>query len=80
MIKIAELTGPYYGLDWLGMILSLLAVYMLGNKNKNGFISFIFANLIWVALGVFFMKSPGIAVGNFIFLIINIRGYFRWND
>ena len=35
-----ELFLKYYTLDWLAMALSLLAVYLLGNKNKYGFISF----------------------------------------
>ena len=74
-----ETIMAYYGLDWLGMALSLLAVYQLGNKNKFGFINFIIANLIWVWLGIFLMHSVGIAIGNFIFLIINARGFINWN-
>lgn len=69
----------YDGLDWLGMALSLLAVYMLGNQNRYGFLVFAVANLIWVALGIWWMSSIGIAVGNGIFLVINLRGYFNWN-
>lgn len=69
----------YYGLDWLGMGLSLLAVYQLGNKNKFGFINFIIANLIWVFLGIFMMDSIGLTIGNIVFLIMNARGYFNWN-
>ncbi|MEM1218211.1 MAG: PnuC protein, partial [Bacteroidota bacterium] len=60
----------YYGLDWLGMGLSLLAVYQLGNKNKFGFINFIIANLIWVFLGIFMMDSIGLTIGNIVFLIM----------
>ncbi len=65
-------------LDWLAMALSLLAVYLLGNKNKLGFISFSAANIIWIILGVLFMNSLGIAIGNIVFLIMNIRGFFSW--
>jgi hypothetical protein len=79
MDNLISIIGPYYGLDWIGMLLSLLSVYWLGNKNKYGFVSFAIANIIWILLGVFFMKSPGIVFGNIAFLIINIRGYFRWN-
>lgn len=69
----------YYTLDWFAMALSLLAVYLLGNKNKYGFISFSIANILWVFLGFFLMNSLGIAVGNAIFLIMNIRGFISWN-
>ncbi len=68
----------YYGLDWLAMGLSLLAVYLLGNKNRNGFLSFIVANALWVVLGATMMSSYGIVVGNVVFLIMNGRGYLQW--
>jgi hypothetical protein len=72
--------SKYYGLDWLAMALSIWAVYLLGNKNKWGFISFISANALWVYVGIFLMSSYGIAVGNFVFLILNTRGYLKWNQ
>ncbi|MFV8783027.1 hypothetical protein ACNKU7_11435 [Microbulbifer sp. SA54] len=68
----------YYLVDWIGIGLSLLAAYMLGNKNKWGFIVFAISNLIWIFLGLAWMDSLGMAVGNFIFLIINIRGFIQW--
>lgn len=74
-----ELFLKYYTLDWLATGLSLLAVYLLGNKNKMGFISFSMANALWVFLGFSLMNSLGIAIGNIIFLTMNIRGYISWN-
>lgn len=68
----------YYLVDWIGIGLSLLSVYMLGNKNKWGFIVFAISNLIWIFLGLAWMDSLGMAVGNFIFMIINIRGFIHW--
>lgn len=73
-----DLFWQYYGLDSLGMLLSLLAMYMIGNQNRWGFVVFAVANVLWVYLGVYLMDSIGIAVGNLIFLIINVRGYLRW--
>jgi hypothetical protein len=64
----------YYGLDWLAMASSLLAVYLIGNKNRIGFISYILANALWIYLGVFKMQSFGISF----FLIMNLRGYLKW--
>ncbi len=68
----------YYGLDWLGMALSLLAVYQLGNKRRIGFITFIAGNAVWVFLGITWMDSLGVAVGNAIFLVMNARGFLKW--
>jgi hypothetical protein len=74
-----EIFLKYFALDWLAMGLSLLAVYLLGNKNKFGFISFVLANLLWIILGFTLINSLGIALGNVVFLIMNIRGYMSWN-
>jgi hypothetical protein len=74
-----ELFLKYYTLDWLAMALSLLAVYLLGNKNKYGFISFSIANAFWIFLGFTMMNSLGIGIGNIVFLIMNIMGFVFWN-
>lgn len=68
----------YNGLDWLTMALSLLALWLLSNKNRFGFAAFMLANVIWILLGVWLIQSVGIVVGNVVFLIMNIRGYLRW--
>lgn len=70
----------HYGIDWLAMALSLYAAYLLGNKQKLGFIIFAISNVFWVMLGLFFMSSYGMAIGNFAFLLINVRGYISWNN
>lgn len=68
----------YCGLDWLAMSLSLLAVWMLGNKNKFGFLVFVAANALWVMLGLTLIHSYGIVVGNLFFLVSNARGFANW--
>ncbi len=69
----------YYYLDWLAMILSLIAVWLLGNQSRWGFASFVLANLIWLVVGSM-AGSYGIVVGNVVFLIMNTRGFFRWKE
>ena len=68
----------YFGADWLAVGLSLMAVYLLGNRVRAGFLVFVSANVLWILLGAFWMNSLGIAVGNTAFLIMNLRGYSRW--
>lgn len=70
----------YYLVDWLGISLSLLSVYMLGNKNKWGFIIFAISNVVWIFLGFVLMNSLGTTIGNAVFLVINIRGYTNWKN
>ena len=69
----------YYFLDWIAMAASFLAVYLLGQKNKLGFISFLFANISWVAVGVL-AESAGILIGNIGFFALNLRGFLKWNQ
>ncbi len=68
----------YWGLDWLAMTLSLFSVYLLGNKNRVGFLVFAASNTTWIFLGLTWMTSLGIAVGNTVFLFMNIRGFVNW--
>jgi nicotinamide riboside transporter PnuC len=68
----------YYGFNWSAMAASLLAVYLIGNKNRIGFISYILANALWIYLGVFKMQSFGISVGNVFFLMMNLQGFLKW--
>ena len=75
-----ELFVKYYGLDWLAMALSLFAVYLIGNKNKLGFISYVTANVIWIYLGIYKMQSYGISICNIFFLVMNLRGFYKWNE
>ena len=67
----------YYGLDWVAMGTSLLAVYLLGQKSRAGFACFLISNVIWIALGVL-AGIWGIAVGNVLFLGLNARGFAKW--
>ena len=68
---------PLFGLDWGAMIFSLLALYLIGRRNRFGFLSFIAANVCWVSIGWLTM-SASIMVGNVIFLTLNVRGYRNW--
>ncbi len=67
----------YYGLDWVAMGTSLLAVYLLGQKNRLGFASFLVSNAIWVVVGML-ATSWGIVAGNVIFFGLNVRGWLKW--
>ncbi|GAB3641257.1 hypothetical protein [Spirosoma arcticum] len=68
----------YYGLDWLAMVLSLLALWLIGNKNRVGFAAFALANITWIVVGIWLMHSLGIVLGNLVFLAMNVRGYVNW--
>jgi TctA family transporter len=68
----------YYGLDWAAMAFSLVALYLIGNKNRYGFVSFMAANMSWIAVGSI-LSNQAIIVGNVVFFVSNLRGYLNWS-
>ena len=66
-----------FGFDWLAIIFSLLALHLLRSKNRFGFVSFMAANLCWIAIGVL-TDSIAILVGNALFLAFNFKAYRDW--
>jgi len=69
----------YYGIDWLAMAFTLVAIYQLGNKQRSGFILMIIGNLFWIGLGVF-TTSLALIVANSIFAAMNLRGLRKWSS
>ena len=67
-----------FGLDWLAMLLSLLALVLLGRKNRWGFVSFMLANVTWVAAGLL-LGNAAICVGNVAVCAYNLRGFPAWS-
>ena len=68
----------FYGIDWLATVCGLTGVYLLGNKNKYGFLVFMMASLSWIAVGIF-IGSFAIIIGSSIFFIMHLRGWFNWS-
>ncbi len=68
----------FYGIDWLATILGLTGVYLLGNKNKIGFIIFMLASMSWVTFGVLTGSVP-VVIGSTIFFIMHLRGFINWS-
>lgn len=67
----------FYGIDWLATASGLTGVYLLGNRNKFGFILFMLASLSWVTFGIM-TGSVAIIIGSGIFFIMHLRGYINW--
>ncbi|HEX8264873.1 MAG TPA: nicotinamide mononucleotide transporter [Pyrinomonadaceae bacterium] len=67
----------YYGIDWLATVCGLSGVYLLGNKNKIGFILFMIASLSWMIFGVL-TGSIAMTIGSLIFFTMHLRGFLNW--
>ena len=61
----------YYGVDWIAMVLTFLAIWQIGNKNKIGFVLMIFGNSSWIVVG-YLTGSLAMVVANLIFISMNI--------
>ncbi|BDM62952.1 hypothetical protein NFHSH190041_04040 [Shewanella sp. NFH-SH190041] len=68
----------YYGVDWVAMVLTFLAIWQVGNRNKIGFILMMFGNSSWMVVG-YLSGSMAMIVANLIFLLMNIRAILKWS-
>lgn len=66
----------YYGIDWVAMVLTFLAIWQIGNKNKIGFILMMCGNTGWVAVG-YLTGSVAMIIANIIFFSVSTDGLHR---
>ena len=69
----------YYGIDWMAMLLTLVAIYLIGNKKKSGFYLMILGNLAWIILGLL-THSLAMIIANLMFAMMNIRAIYLWSE
>lgn len=67
----------YFGIDWLAMISSFFAIYLLGNKNKKGFLAFMFSNVCYWTIG-YLTNSIALITGSIVFFITNLNNWAKW--
>ncbi|MGC9401349.1 PnuC protein [Vibrio genomosp. F10 str. 9ZC157] len=68
----------FYGIDWIAMVLTFLAIWQIGNKNKIGFILMMCGNSSWIAVG-YFTGSLAMVIANLIFMGMNLRAIMKWS-
>lgn len=69
----------YHGIDWLALVLTFLAIWQIGNKNKIGFILMMCGNTSWIAIG-FLSDSMAMMIANVIFFTMNVRALVKWSQ
>lgn len=74
---LSDATFNYYGVDWLAMVSTFISLYLLGKKNRHGFLFGLLANFSWMTFGVM-AQSLANVVANILFTGLNIRGYYNW--
>ncbi|HVF30611.1 MAG TPA: nicotinamide mononucleotide transporter [Pyrinomonadaceae bacterium] len=66
-----------YGIDWLATVCGLAGVYLIGSKNKYGFLIMMIASLSWMGVG-FMIGSLALILGSSVFFGLHLRGWFKW--
>ncbi len=67
----------YFGIDWLATFAGLTGVYLIGNKNKYGFLIMMIASISWMTVG-FLIQSLALILGSAVFFALHVRGWVRW--
>jgi hypothetical protein len=63
---------------WLRLAFSTAALRLrTGNKNRLGFVTFMVANLSWIAVACL-LGNLAIGLGNLAFFVYNLRGFKEW--
>lgn len=67
----------YYCLDWAVFVLVLVHIWLLGNKNKNGFLVGILSCVFSMCFSFLAGSFPNLLLGACL-LLMHIRAYVRW--
>jgi len=68
----------YYGVDWLAMMLTFVAIYYIGEKRRIGLVIMIVGNACWVAMGML-THSIAMVVANTSFTCLNALALYKWS-
>jgi hypothetical protein len=66
-----------YGIDWLATICGLTGVYLIGSKNRFGFLIMMVASSSWFTVGAIIGSLP-LMLGSVVFFCLHVRGWRNW--
>jgi hypothetical protein len=65
-------------MDFVAAILELTAAFMVGNKNKYGFVLFFITGLVWITYVIVHQHTFGLLLVVVPALGINVRNFLKW--
>lgn len=65
-------------MDWVAGVLELTGLYIVGNKNRWGFIINICCGLCWISYVLYSRSTYGLLIVVVPALCINTRNFIRW--
>jgi len=63
--------------SYLAAIFEILGAWMVGNRQRHGFLIFMIGNVLWFMLGIK-TEEYGLNLVAVVFFMINIRNYRLW--
>jgi hypothetical protein len=66
-------------MDWLGMVVSFISMWLLSGKKRQGWIFYVASSLLWTGYG-FYIRSIPVIVMDIVLCVMGIRGYLIWKD
>ena len=67
----------YAGVDWVAMAMTFVAIYLLGNQARMGFVLMMVGNACWMVVAIQ-ADSLAMLAANAVFAVMNLRGWWRW--
>jgi len=64
-------------MSYLAAIFEIAGAWMVGNKERWGFVVFMIGNVLWFMLGIK-TGEYGLNLVSVVFLLINIRNFRKW--
>ena len=65
-------------MDWVAAVIELIAAWVIGNKNKYGYILFIIGGMCWLAHSLISKGTYGLFLVIVPAFFINVRNYIKW--
>lgn len=67
-------------MDWLASFFTMVNVWLLGEKNRYGWLFGMAGNVLWVVYALWPTWQIPLAILNAAFFGLNIRGYRNWQS
>ena len=67
-------------MDWIAGTLELIALYIIGNKNKYGFLLNLIVGICWITHVCINKESFGLLIVVVPALFINSRNFLKWKQ
>lgn len=67
-------------ISYIAGVLELIGIYILGNKNRYGFLLNIIGNVLWVTVGIMNPGARGLLIVCIPLFFINIINFRKWGN